>query len=122
MKILSLIENDIKKHILKYNKYIDKCSIKEFSREIYLNGNIYIEGTIEIIFLINTGDWFNKTIRFDIKINTYENKIFIRNGYGSRYKKYNKKDIKKVLNFINKRINEFYLKNNMEIIKYKKIV
>ena len=122
MVILNLIDDKIKKYIVENNNYIEKYSVKSFSREVYIDSKVYIENKFEFVFLINTGDWFSKTIRFDIKINSQDNKISIRKGYGDKYEIYDKKDFKRCIYFIDKEIKKFYLKSTMVIIKSKEIV
>lgn len=120
-RLLDLIENNVQKD----SGYISEYINKESSRDIYLNGHVYEEYKMDLIFLIDTGDWFKKTIRFDIKLNNYNNEILVRKGYGYEYEAYDRKEFKRIIGFINKEINEFFLKNKVEInknIKTKKII
>ena len=81
-RLLNLIENNIERRLLQYNKNVVECTKKETIRDVYIDDGVYKETKIDLIFLIDTGDWFNKTIRFDIAINTHDNMLVVRKGYG----------------------------------------
>ena len=119
-RVLNLMVNDIQKKVLQNSAYIREYNEKEFCREIYIDGHIYIEYKTDLVFLVNTGDWFNKTIRFDIKMNTYDNNLVLRKGYGNDYIVFERKDFKNVVSYIHDEIDKFYLedlfKNKKNII------
>ena len=60
---------------------------------------------------VKAGDWFNKTIRFDIAINTHDNMLVVRKGYGYDYIAYKRNKFKKVVEYIDYEIYKFIMDN-----------
>lgn len=110
-RLLNLIENNIERRLLQYNKNVVECTKKETIRDVYIDGGVYKETKIDLIFLIDTGDWFNKTIRFDIAINTHDNMLVVRKGYGYDYIAYKRNKFKKVVEYIDYEIYKFIIDN-----------
>lgn len=110
-RLLNLIENNIERRLLQYNKNVVECTKKETIRDVYIDGGVYKETKIDLIFLIDTGDWFNKTIRFDIAINTHDNMLVVRKGYGYDYIAYKRNEFKKVVEYIDYEIYKFIMDN-----------
>lgn len=120
-RLLNLIERDIKKNMLTKIEYIKEFNRKEYVRETYIDGKIFMENKIDLVFLIDTGDWFYKTIRFDITINENDNYLMVRKGYGLEYTKYKKSEYKEVEKYIKYEIMKFRLKDKNLWIKNKDI-
>lgn len=110
-RLLNLIENNIERRLLQYNKNVVECTKKETIRDVYIDDGVYKETKIDLIFLIDTGDWFNKTIRFDIAINTHDNMLVVRKGYGYDYIAYKRNEFKKVVEYIDYEIYKFIMDN-----------
>lgn len=110
-RLLNLIENNIERRLLQYNKNVVESTKKEIIRDVYIDGGVYKETKIDLIFLIDTGDWFNKTIRFDIAINTHDNMLVVRKGYGYDYIAYKRNEFKKVVEYIDYEIYKFIMDN-----------
>ena len=110
-RLLNLIENNIERRLLQYNKNVVECTKKETIRDVYIDGGVYKETKIDLIFLIDTGDLFNKTIRFDIAINTHDNMLVVRKGYGYDYIAYKRNEFKKVVEYIDYEIYKFIMDN-----------
>lgn len=110
-RLLKLIENNIERRLLQYNKNVVESTKKEIIRDVYIDGGVYKETKIDLIFLIDTGDWFNKTIRFDIAINTHDNMLVVRKGYGYDYIAYKRNEFKKVVEYIDYEIYKFIMDN-----------
>lgn len=110
-RLLNLIENNIERRLLQYNKNVVESTKKEIIRDVYIDGGVYKETKIDLIFLIDTGDWFNKTIRFDIAINTHDNMLVVRKGYGYDYIAYKRNEFKKVVEYIDYEIYKFIIDN-----------
>ena len=110
-RLLNLIENNIERRLLQYNKNVVECTKKETIRDVYIDDGVYKETKIDLIFLIDTGDWFNKTIRFDIAINTNDNMLVVRKGYGYDYIAYKRNEFKKVVEYIDYEIYKFIMDN-----------
>lgn len=110
-RLLNLIENNIERRLLQYNKNVVECTKKETIRDVYIDDGVYKETKIDLIFLIDTGDWFNKTIRFDIAINTHDNMLVVRKGYGYDYIAYKRNEFKKVVEYIDYEIYKFIIDN-----------
>lgn len=110
-RLLNLIENNLERRLLQYNKNVVESTKKEIVRDVYIDGGVYKETKIDLIFLIDTGDWFNKTIRFDIAINTHDNMLVVRKGYGYDYIAYKRNEFKKVVEYIDYEIYKFIMDN-----------
>lgn len=110
-RLLNLIENNLERRLLQYNKNVVECTKKETIRDVYIDDGVYKETKIDLIFLIDTGDWFNKTIRFDIAINTHDNMLVVRKGYGYDYIAYKRNEFKKVVEYIDYEIYKFIMDN-----------
>lgn len=110
-RLLNLIENNIERRLLQYNKNVVESTKKEIIRDVYIDDGVYKETKIDLIFLIDTGDWFNKTIRFDIAINTHDNMLVVRKGYGYDYIAYKRNEFKKVVEYIDYEIYKFIMDN-----------
>lgn len=110
-RLLNLIENNLERRLLQYNKNVVESTKKEIIRDVYIDGGVYKETKIDLIFLIDTGDWFNKTIRFDIAINTHDNMLVVRKGYGYDYIAYKRNEFKKVVEYIDYEIYKFIIDN-----------
>ena len=110
-RLLNLIENNLERRLLQYNKNVVESTKKEIIRDVYIDGGVYKETKIDLIFLIDTGDWFNKTIRFDIAINTHDNMLVVRKGYGYDYIAYKRNEFKKVVEYIDYEIYKFIMDN-----------
>ena len=109
--LLNLIEKNIQKNTAQKMEYIVEYTQKESTRNVYINGGVYEENKIDLIFLIDTGDWFNKTIRFDIATNTHDNMLVVRKGYGYDYVEYKRADFKKIIEYINNEVYMFSMEN-----------
>lgn len=111
--------NNIVQKMLNIVEYIQK----EDKRDIYVDGCVYEENKIDLIFLLDTGDWFYKTIRFDIAINTYDNKLVLRKGYGYDYAEYSLNQFEDIIGVVTENIIHFIeldsKKNNLNIKKLK---
>ena len=116
-RLLNLIERNVERNMITKLEYIKDFHKKEYSRDIYVNGGVYIENKIELVFLIDTGDLFYKTIRFDVTINTSSNMISVRKGYGDLYINYEKNKYKEIEDYIRMEVNKFYFDNRVDIEK-----
>lgn len=124
-RVLHIIEKEIYKSTVQNNNTIVEFICRDSERDIYIDGGAYKETKYDFIFLVNTGDWFNKTIRFDIAINTYDNNIVVRKGYGYDYKEYSKAKFKDIVKYINEEVIKFSLQDLGNInknIKKQKVV
>lgn len=124
-RVLHMIEKGIYKNTVQNNNSIVEFICRDSNRDIYINGSVYKETKYDFIFLINTGDWFDKTIRFDIAINNYDNNIVVRKGYGYDYSEYGKAQFKDIIKYVNEEVIEFSLQDLSNInknIKKQKIV
>lgn len=110
-RLLNLIEKNIQKNTVQKMEYIVEYTQKESTRNVYINGGVYEENKVDLIFLVDTGDWFNKTIRFDIAINTYDNMLVLRKGYGYDYVEYKRTDFKKIIEYISNEVYMFSMEN-----------
>ena len=70
-RLLNIIGKRFQIYEMQQMLHIVEYTQRESRRNVYINGGVFEENKIDLIFLIDTGDWFDKTIRFDIAINTY---------------------------------------------------
>lgn len=107
---------------LNHKKYkelrISNLSISIQNRKVYLNSKVYDEYTMEIVTLVDDGEWFDKSERFEIIISTAESEIKFKSGYGNRYMYFKYKDYKSIVNVMIKEIMKIQNKN----LKYMKKV
>ncbi len=110
-RVLHMIEKGIYKTTVQNNNAIVEFICRDSKRDVYINGDVYKETKYDFIFLVDTGDWFNKTIRFNIAINTCDNDIVVRKGYGYDYKEYSKTQFEDIIKYINKEVVKFSLRD-----------
>lgn len=88
------------KQILNNEKYkylkISDFEYKEYSKAIYENSNVYEKNTAELIFLVDTGKWFDETIRFEICICSNKNVLEIKKGYNENSTEYPLKEYRNI--------------------------
>lgn len=111
--ILKIITNQI----LNNEKYrylnVSHFEYKEYSKAIYENSNVYEKNIAELIFLVDTGKWFDETIRFEICMCSNENVLEIKKGYAENYTEYPNKEYRNVALDIIFEIEKFQNKNRL---------
>lgn len=121
--LLNVIGKRFQIHEMQQMLHIVEYTQRESRRNVYINGGVFEENTIDLIFLIDTGDWFDKTIRFDIAINTYDNKLIVRKGYGYDYIEYELNQFNMLVEYITQEVIVFGKIDSMNIQnKIKKII
>lgn len=113
-QIVSSLEHNRKYQSLSINN--SAASI--YRRNIYKSTGIYEEYTLKLVFLIDDGEWFNKTVRFEIGMSSYNSELKVRSGYEDEYISFSFKDYKGVVDFIIQKIMKIQNKN----FKYIKII
>jgi len=107
----------IVKQILNNPKYkylnISHFEYKEYSKAVYENSNVYEKNTIELIFLVDTGKWFDETIRFEMSMCTHKNELEIKKGYTENRVEYKNKEYINIVFFIIYEIEKFKDKNRL---------
>lgn len=122
-RLLNVIGKRFQIHEMQQMLHIVEYTQRESRRNVYINGGVFEENTIDLIFLIDTGDWFDKTIRFDIAINTYDNKLIVRKGYGYDYIEYELNQFNMLVEYITQEVIVFGKIDSMNIQnKIKKII
>ena len=121
--LLNVIGKRFQIHEMQQMLHIVEYTQRESRRNVYINGGVFEENKIDLIFLIDTGDWFDKTIRFDIAINTYDNKLIVRKGYGYDYIEYELNQFNMLVEYITQEVIVFGKIDSMNIQnKIKKII
>lgn len=121
--LLNVIGKRFQIHEMQQMLHIVEYTQRESRRNVYINGGVFEENKIDLIFLIDTGDWFDKTIRFDIAINTYDNKLIVRKGYGYDYIEYELNQFNMLVGYITQEVIVFGKIDSMNIQnKIKKII
>lgn len=121
--LLNVIGKRFQIHEMQQMLHIVEYTQRESRRNVYINGGVFEENKIDLIFLIDTGDWFDKTIRFDIAINTYDNKLSVRKGYGYDYIEYELNQFNMLVGYITQEVIVFGKIDSMNIQnKIKKII
>lgn len=122
-RLLNVIGKRFQIHEMQQMLHIVEYTQRESRRNVYINGGVFEENKIDLIFLIDTGDWFDKTIRFDIAINTYDNKLIVRKGYGYDYIEYELNQFNMLVGYITQEVIVFGKIDSMNIQnKIKKII
>lgn len=117
--ILKLIISDLTPNSFYKKLNICGASMMISEREIYKNFQIYNEYTLNLVFSVNTGTWFDKIIRFDIIMTTENCILKVRRGYGDTYLYYKYKDYKSIVDFIIQEITNLQNENRTFINKNK---
>ena len=96
-----------------------------YKRIIYTGSGNYDEYTLRLVFLINTGKWFDKTLRFTITANSNNNLLIVRRGYEEACVCFKYKNYKAIVNNIIEEIlnvqNENYINNKLKgCVNYEK--
>jgi len=73
---------------------------KDDNRKVYIEGNEYKEYSMDLIFLVDTGDLFKKTIAFTITTNSFSSEIQVIRHYSSESQTFSRRPIKDVTNYI----------------------
>lgn len=122
-RLLNIIGKRFQIYEMQQMLHIVEYTQRESRRNVYINGGVFEENKIDLIFLIDTGDWFDKTIRFDIAINTYDNKLIVRKGYGYDYIEYELNQFNMLVEYITQEVIVFGKIDSMNIQnKIKKII
>lgn len=109
-KLLNLVENNIVDKVNGIDRVVE-FSCRKYTREIYIDGFVYEEDRIDLIFLVDKGEWFNNIIRFDITINNYCDRIVVRKGYGNDYSEYKRTSFKDVVRYVYDEVYSYSIDN-----------
>lgn len=103
--------------ILNNEKYrylnVSHFEYKEYSKAIYENSNVYEKNIAELIFLVDTGKWFDETLRFEICMCSNKNLLEIKKGYTEDYTEYQNREYKNAALNIIFEIENFQNKNRL---------
>ena len=80
---------------------------KENNRKIYISGNEYEEYSMDLIFLVDTGDLFKKTIAFTITTNSFSVEIQVIKHYSLESQTFSRRPVKNVTKYITNQIAKF---------------
>lgn len=98
---------------------INNLSINIQNRNVYDDSHVYDEYTMELISLIDDGEWFDKTVRFEVIISSCRSQIKVRSGYGDEYINFKYKDYKNISDFI---VDEIMKIQNKDFNSIKKVI
>lgn len=81
-------------------------SVSSYRRKIYRDRNVFEEINIKLCYLIDTGDWFQKSISFDVIINTETLQYEVKERFGVSQCFYKIHEIDKLINYIEEKIKQ----------------
>ncbi|MDO5516881.1 MAG: hypothetical protein Q4F66_04955 [Clostridium sp.] len=119
INLLNCIADSLVNHKRYKDLLIDNLSIDIYSRNIYINSRIYDEYTMELVLLIEDGEWFDKTVKFEIVISSFDSEIKVKSGYGEDFIKVKYKDYRDITDFI---VNEIVRIKNKNFKYIRKII
>ncbi|MCB2294935.1 hypothetical protein LGK95_15715 [Clostridium algoriphilum] len=73
---------------------------KDNNRKVYIEGGEYQEYSMDLIFLVDTGDLFKKTIAFTITTNSFSSEIEVIKHYSLESKIFSRRPVKNVTEYI----------------------
>jgi hypothetical protein len=91
---------------------------KDGNRKVYINGGEYQEYSMDLVFLVDTGDWFKKTIAFTVATNSFSREIEIIRHFSLDSKTFKRRPAKNVADYISNEIIKFQNSDK----KYAKII
>lgn len=123
--ILNIIADRLLKNKAFNQLRVVKQNSDIYKRTIYTASGNYDEYTLRLVFLINTGKWFDETLRFTITANSNNNLLIVRRGYEEtcacfKYKNY-KDIVKNIIEEILNMQNENFINNKLKgCVNYEK--
>lgn len=70
------------------------------NRSVYIDGGEYQEHSVDLVFLVDTGYWFKKTVAFTLVINSFNYEINVIKHFSLCTKTFNRKNYKSVSTYI----------------------
>ncbi|MBU3113211.1 hypothetical protein [Clostridium lacusfryxellense] len=93
---------------------------KDNNKKVYISGGEYEQRVMELIFLVDTGDLFKKTIAFTISTNSFSAEIYVIKHYSLESKTFSRRPVKNISEYIINEILEFKNQENLSN-KYLKV-
>ena len=85
--------------------------VRYCNRKVYIEGGEYQEYSANLIFLVDTGDWFKTTIAFSIITNSFSCDIKVVKHVSGENQTFNRKPAKKVAVYIINNVIKFQNKD-----------
>jgi len=73
---------------------------KDNNRKVYIEGNEYQEYSMDLIFIVDTGDLFKKIITFTITANSFSFEIEVMRHYSLESQIFSRRPVKNVTEYI----------------------
>jgi hypothetical protein len=73
---------------------------KDSNRKVYINGGEYQEYSLDLVFLVSTGDLFKKTIAFTVKTNSFSSEIEVIKHLSSKVLTFSRRPVKHITEYI----------------------
>jgi len=80
---------------------------KDKNRKVYINGNEYQEYSMDLVFIVDTGDLFKRTIAFTLSINSFSLEIEIIRHCSSESLIFSRRSVKNITEYIINEILKF---------------
>lgn len=93
---------------------------KDNNKKVYISGSEYEQRSMELIFIVDTGDLFKKTIAFTISTNSFSTEINVIKHYSLENKIFSRRPVKNITEYIINEILEFKNQDNLSN-KYLKV-
>ncbi len=87
---------------------------KDNNKKVYISGSEYEQRSMELIFIVDTGDLFKKTIAFTISTNSFSTEINVIKHYSLENKIFSRRPVKNITEYIINEILEFKNQDNIK--------
>ncbi|XZH79283.1 hypothetical protein ACSW8S_15530 (plasmid) [Clostridium perfringens] len=114
--LLNMIVTEIGKEENLKSLKVNKFKFRKNTRAKYIDGGVYKETKYTLVFMVDVDDWFDRLIRFEVLINTYDFNLKLKIRYAENYLVYSRKDYKVLIKDI---FNEIFQFRNKEMDKLK---
>lgn len=80
---------------------------KDKNSKVYISGSEFEQRSMELVFLVNTGDLFKKTIAFTISTNSFSTEIQVIRHCSLESKTFSRRPVKNITEYIINEILKF---------------
>jgi len=102
--------------LVKDDRIIDLYGIaKDYNRKVYISGNEYQEYSMDLVFTVDTGNLFKKTIAYTLSINSFSLEIEVIRHYSSKRLIYSRRLVKNISEYIINEILKFKNQDSQNI-------
>jgi len=88
---------------------------KDYNRKVYISGNEYQEYSMDLVFTVDTGNLFKKTIAYTLSINSFSLEIEVIRHYNSKRLIFSRRLVKNISEYIINEILKFKNQDSQNI-------